>query len=266
MVQGIDISHWQDDKSTPQKMDFKKSVQAGAKFVYIKVAERGYIDRDWEYNWKAAKDAGLLRGGYHFLRWDLSGLVQARLFSDVLLDDPGELPPVADYEAPRKGSRYPSNALLEQFLVEVENKLGRRPMIYTSPGFWNMHGRNKVTRTFEHKWIYYPLWIAHYFKKYEPGVTKPQMIEPWKSMGKTWTFWQWTSNGDGLAYGAESKSIDLNWFNGTLDELYALANTSQPSPTPTPTPSPTPIPGKDPNITDLKNRVNNAINDWSRTL
>jgi hypothetical protein len=92
------------------------------------------------------------------------------------------------------------------------------------------------------------------------------MIEPWKSMGKTWTFWQWTSNGDGLAYGAESKSIDLNWFNGTLDELYALANTSQPSPTPTPTPSPTPIPGNDPNITDLKNRVNNAINDWSRTL
>ncbi|MCJ7518584.1 MAG: hypothetical protein MUO42_02800, partial [Anaerolineaceae bacterium] len=73
MVQGIDVSHWQNDKSTPQKMDFTKAVKMGAKFVFIKVSERGGIDSDFVYNWKAAKDAGLLRGGYHFLRWDLSG-------------------------------------------------------------------------------------------------------------------------------------------------------------------------------------------------
>jgi len=268
MIQGIDVSHWQDDRSTPQKMNFKKAVKAGAKFVFIKISERGYLDRDWEYNWKAAKDAGLLRGGYHFLRWDLSGLVQARLFTEVLRDDPGELPPVADYEAPRQGSRYPSNALLEQFLLEVEEKLNRRPMIYTSPGFWQDNGRNKRYRTFENKWAYYPLWIAHYFKNFQLGVSQPDMIEPWKSMGKTWSFWQFTANGDGKAYGAETKSIDLNWFNGTLDELYKFANTSQPTSTPAPNPIPTPIPtpGNTPNITDLKNRVNRAIDDWAKTL
>ena len=27
MVQGIDVSHWQDDKSTAQKMDFKKAAK-----------------------------------------------------------------------------------------------------------------------------------------------------------------------------------------------------------------------------------------------
>ena len=111
MVTGIDVSHWQNDKSTPQKMDFAKAVKNGAKFVFIKVSERGAIDPDFEYNWKSAKDAGLLRGGYHFLRWDLSGLLQARIFCDILADDPGELPPVADFEAPNQGSLYPSNCL-----------------------------------------------------------------------------------------------------------------------------------------------------------
>ncbi len=258
MIPGIDVSHWQNDRSTPQKMDFTKAVKMGVKFVYIKVSERGGIDRDFEYNWQAAKSAGLLRGGYHFLRWDLSGLVQARIFSELLRDDPGELPPVADYEAPHLGSLYPSNSLLEQFLVEVETRLKRKPIIYTSPGFWDLHGRDKNTRRFDPKWIYYPLWIAHYFKTYTPGVTKPMEIEPWKSYRKTWTFWQWTANGDGLAHGAESKGLDLNWFNGTLAELQKFAGSGTTPPTPPTTPVNLDIAG-------LKAKVNQAIDDWAKT-
>ena len=58
MELGIDISHWQNDKSTAQKMDFAKAVEQGAKYVFIKISERGEIDEDFEYNWQAAKDAG----------------------------------------------------------------------------------------------------------------------------------------------------------------------------------------------------------------
>ena len=258
MIQGIDISHWQNDQSTPQKMNFTKAVKLGAKFVYIKVSERGGIDSDFEYNWKAAKDAGLLRGGYHFLRWNLSGLMQARIFSDILEDDPGELPPCADFEAPNLGSLYPSNALLEQFLVEVETILDKKPMLYTSPGYWNIHGRNKYTKMFDTKWAYYPLWIAHYMKAYTPGVSKPNELEPWKSSNKTWTFWQYTNMGDGPAYGAESKTIDLNWFNGSLEELKKFASGSGGT-----TPPP---PADKPDIADLKTRVNKAIDEWAKTL
>ena len=261
MIQGIDISHWQDDKSTPQKMNFKKAVDAGAKFVFIKVSERGGIDRDFEYNWDAAKAVGLLRGGYHFLRWDLSGLVQARMFSELLKDDPGELPPVADFEAPRKGSLYPSNALLEQFLMEVESKLNRKPMIYSSPGFWSSYGRNKVTKQFDQKWAYFPLWVAHYMKSYQAGVSKPDELEPWKSLGKKWTFWQYTATGDGPLYGAESKGIDLNWFNGTLTELNDFAYGTVPTPT---LPTPIVTPGKPLDITGLKNLIGKTIDDWAK--
>lgn len=240
-------------------MDFKKAYAKGARFVFIKVSERGFIDRDFEYNWKAAKDAGLLRGGYHFLRWDLSGLLQARIFCEVMRSDPGELPPVADFEAPNQGSLYPSNALLEQFLVEVENISRRKPIIYTSPSFWNTHGRNKTTKQFDAKWAYYTLWIANYFKVYQPGVTKPYLMEPWKSAGKTWTFWQYTDQGDGAAYGAESKTIDLNWFNGSMEELKAFSKANKPS-------TPAPVKLSDAQIADLKKRIQAEIDAWRKTL
>jgi len=262
MVTGIDVSHWQDDKSTPQKMNFNKAVDNGAKFVFIKVSERGRIDRDFEYNWEAAGKAGLLRGGYHYLRWDLSGLIQARIFCELLRDDPGELPPVADYEAPRLGSRYPSNALLLQFLEEVETKLKRKPMIYTSPGYWNLHGRNKITRQFDQKWAYFPLWVAHYVKNFNPGVSQPDPVEPWKSMGKSWTFWQYTAVGDGPAYGAESKGIDLNLFNGSMKELTDFAHGKPPKPPSSPAPNPG-FTGKM-DIKGLKSEINSTIDAWAK--
>ena len=261
MIKGIDVSHWQDDKSTPQKMDFKKAVENGAKFVFIKVSERGAIDRDFEYNWTAAREAGLLRGGYHFLRWDLTGLLQARIFSEVMRDDPGELPPVADFEAPRMGSRYPSNALLEQFLVEVETKTGRKPIIYTSPGYWNIHGRDKTTKQYDHKWAYYPLWVAQYVKSYQADVSKPDKMQPWGGRGKKWTFWQYTANGDGLAFGAETKSIDLNWFNGSMEELNAFADISDTTPAP---PAPAAPTSKPLDIKGLKKSVEKTIDDWAK--
>ena len=222
MVLGVDVSHWQDDKSTPQKVNFIKAMTMGARFVFIKVSERGGMDEDFLINWKNAKAAGIPRGGYHFLRWDISGLLQARIFCDLLKDDPGELPPVCDFEAPIKDGKYPSNAMLAQFLEAVESILGKKPMIYTSPGFWNSYGKNKNTGKFDASWSYYPLWIAHY-----TSASSPQVPEPWKSLAlstaegahKPWLFWQHSANGDGLKYGAESKSIDLNWFNGSQSDL-----------------------------------------------
>ena len=65
-------------------MNFEKAKAAGAKFVFIKVSERGGMDEDFKINWANAKAAGIPRGGYHFLRWDVSGLLQARIFCSCL--------------------------------------------------------------------------------------------------------------------------------------------------------------------------------------
>ncbi len=239
MLLGIDISLWQDDNSTPQKVDFNKAKAAGANFAFIKASERYAIDPDFVDNWKNAKKAGMPRGAYHFLRWDVSGLYQAQFFSSLLEDDIGELPPVADFEAPPKDGKYPSNALLFQFLQEVEKELGVRPIIYTSPGFWNSYGRDKNTGKFDDKWLMYDLWIAHY------GVTQPIVPKPW--MG--WTFWQFSSNGDGLKFGAESKSIDLDYFNGGIDEFNHYISKEQEIPT----------------DKTLEERVT-SLEEWAKTL
>ncbi len=252
MIPGIDVSHWQDDVSTPQKVDFKKAKAAGAEFVFIKVSERGAIDRDFEFNWAAAKTAGLLRGGYHFLRWTLSGLTQARIFCDIMKEDPGELPPVADFEAPNFGNMHPSNSLLEQFLTEVETITKRIPIIYTSPGYWNSHGRNKITKQFDSMWSYHPLWIAHYTKAKAPTIPKP-----WKD----WLFWQYSCKGDGHNYGAESKSIDLNWFNGELADLFALAQQGEVHPPDQPAHPPV----SPPNYTDISFRVS-KLEKWAKGI
>ena len=258
-VPGIDVSVWQDDNSTAQQMNFSKAKAAGAQFTFIKVSERGGIDPDFVNNWKAARDAGLPRGGYHFLRWDLSASLQAKIFCSLLYGDPGELPPVADFEAPASNGQYPSNALLLAFLEEVEDRLGKKPMIYTSPGYWSTNGKIKGSSKYDSIWLYYPLWIAHY-----TNAEQPMLPEPWKSAGKPWTFWQWSCTGDGLKYGAESKAIDLNWYNGDpLDfENYLRELVGQdPAPAyPEPTEGPGSAIGYD--SQELKNRIEH-LEKWA---
>jgi lysozyme len=217
---GIDVSTWQDATSTPQHMDFSKSVAMGAKFVFIKASHSTALDEDFLINWKNAKDAGIIRGAYHYLDWSKPAIEQARFFAGLLKQDPGELPPVLDFEN-RTNVPSPVSTILacKTFLVEAERLIQRKLIIYTSPYFWREFGATDVL--FEQ----YPLWIAHYTTAADPIVPLP-----WKS----WTFWQWTDRGDGLAYGAESKSLDMNWFNGSYEDLLKFADITTPPPPPPP--------------------------------
>lgn len=215
-AEGIDVSRWQDDKSTPQRMDFSKAVAQGVEFVFIKASQSIYSDRDILYNWDAARRAGLLRGAYHFLTWETSPERQAEFMWGLLRDDPGELPMVVDYEW---WGQIPSNAhvYLRKFVARLKAISGKTPMIYTSDGFWR-DGKEAYALTQE-----CDLWVA----SYRP-MPPPRMPAGWN----TWRFWQWTSKGDGLAHGAESKELDLNWFNGTSAELRAWANAPDEPPAP----------------------------------
>jgi len=208
MILGTDVSIWQNDQSTPQKVDFVKMKAAGASFVFIKASQTLNLDGDMLYNWKAAKDAGMIRGAYHFLTWDTKAESQADYFCSLLHDDPGELPPTCDFEW---WSTVPSNAskILWAFLQRVEQNMNKVPMIYTAMGFWQPSGSSDAA------WLKYPLWIANY------GVTSPAVPKPWGPNG--WTFWQYSANGDGPTYGVESSSIDLDYFNGAAADLAKLA-------------------------------------------
>jgi lysozyme len=213
-VQGTDCSNWQNDPSTAQQVDFNKMVAAGAKFTFIKASQETWLDRDFTINWNNAKKSGIARGAYHYLSWGKPAIDQARFFAGVLKADPGELPPVVDFEE-SKNCPAGASVHLENFCDEFERLSGRRLMIYTSYGFWKAHGTTSLD------WLEHKLWVAHYTTDPEPLVPLP-----WSA----WTFWQYTSRGDGPAYGGEAAYMDLNWYHDTLDAFYTEFGLEEPGP------------------------------------
>jgi lysozyme len=203
---GVDISWWDGE------VDFAKMLANGATFVYIKASQRIADLRFLEY-WRAAKKVGLLRGAYHYLDFRMSELEQAKLFTGLLKDDPGELPPVCDFEQKlTSGQPSPAEARgrLWNFLQYVKDKLGKIPAIYSGYYYWNEFGSVDIG------WKIFPFWLAWY--SWEIFIKTPR---PWA----TWTFWQYTDRGKGEAYGCESLDVDQNLFHGTVEELYKFAST-----------------------------------------
>ncbi len=207
-ILGLDISKWNGT------WDANKARQAGATFAFIKASQATFSDPKFLVNWKNAREAGLLRGAYHYLDYTKPGADQANYFADQLKSDPGELPPVIDYEQSRADNN-PTAALgfLRDFLDTLtarkelfEDALVKRPIIYTGPGFWAEYG-DQSKREY---WIQYPLWLAHWTTS-----SAPLLPPPWPM----WQFWQFTAKGPGEAFGTESLSVDMNRFNGTLNEL-----------------------------------------------
>lgn len=218
---GCDISTWQDAASTPAVVDFNKMKAAGANYVFIKATQGNFFDQDVKTHW--TNSAGILpRGLYHFYDWGYSLQANTDALVNAMNLYPCELPPVMDYEST---SGVPAQAtaasMCLQFLQAIESRTGKLPMVYTAPYYWYAHGSTNTA------FARYPLWIANY------EVLKPTVPAPWTN----WKFWQYTSKGDGAAFGVESASIDLDYFNGTLDEFNLWAGITPPPPPPPPVPT-----------------------------
>jgi lysozyme len=221
-VLGIDLSKWDGI------WDAEKAKAAGAAFAFIKASQATFTDPLFSTHWSKGKAAGLLRGAYHYLDYTKPARDQASYFAALLKVSPGELPPVVDFEQ-RRTDNNPAvaRAFLRDFLAQMSS-FGFTPIIYTSNGFWSEYG-DKADPT----WAKYPLWIAQYTTA--PAPTVPL---PWTR----WTFWQYTSKGSGPSYGTESLSLDLNHFNGSLNELRMFAGLAASDPVTPPTvPAPGPL-------------------------
>jgi len=216
MILGCDISHWQG-----KRIDFNKMKSAGMQFVFIKATDFAWktgVDDTFLFNLQKAKEAGIMTGAYHWWICDSKfgvaeqiGLMKMHI-APVLRDL--DLPITLDVEV---GGTPKSlwSARLMQTCYEIENWTGRKPIIYTSPTIWK--GNALAYETFAQ----YHLWIANY------KVTTPYVPLPWTK----WTFWQYAAGvTDPVANNSEnygvskydSKALDTNWFNGTLEQLKEL--------------------------------------------
>ena len=117
----------------------------------------------------------------------------------------GDLPPTLDVEVTDGQSATTIRTRMEQWLAHVEQKTGRIPFIYVSPGFWPSLGSPNES--------HYRLWVANW------GVSCPSLPSGWS----TWQMWQKADNG---SVSGISGAVDLDEFNGTLQQLNAIAGGS----------------------------------------
>lgn len=129
-ARGVDISRYQPN------VDFKQAQASGVSFTFVKATESiALVDAAFATHWSLAKQVGLLRGAYHFFRPQQDAIAQARLFL-AQLSDPAELPPALDVEV---ADGVPGSQIVAGATAWVDYVAPRlcRPLIYTSPGFWN---------------------------------------------------------------------------------------------------------------------------------
>ena len=219
-VPGIDVSYWDSG------IDWPKVRATGQRFVFVKATEgETYSDPTFENNWTGAKTSGLLRGAYCFFHPNQDGKKQADRFISVIkaVNDNGEFPMVLDLEVPDATSKDKIIAKAKIWLDEVEQAFGRKPMIYSGVSFLETNfselgGAPPV-------WAKdYPFWLGWFPNQYTPGMT-PLMPRGWF----TWNFWQYSENGN--LNGINTK-VNLDLFNGTLDDLYKFAGVQTPDQTP----------------------------------
>lgn len=208
---GVDVSHWQG------AVDWGLMRQHEVRFAFIKATQgTGGVDPKFRSNWANAKEAGLLRGAYHFLEPNLNAEQQALHFFNMMkaVDDFGELPPVLDVE-----KRPMRASVIRECLLEIQKLFDKRPIIYTAQYIWETMGGVSWADD-------YPLWVAQYpYRVWDDTILEradrgqPHLPRDWPN----WQFWQFSEKAPGPTYGVESAGLDLNMFNGSVDDLYELA-------------------------------------------
>jgi lysozyme len=194
-VHGTDVAKYQNE------IEWRTVGRGGIRFAFIKATEGGdRVDDYFHANWRAAREAGIPRGAYHFYYFCRPAHEQAEWFIRNVPRDPHALPPVLDMEwnpfSPTCKTRPPAATVQSEmriFLEMVERHYGRKPIIYTSIDFYE---DNRL-----HEFHGYPWWLrsvsAHPIERYA---------------GRPFLFWQYT--GTGVIPGIEGDT-DINVFHGT---------------------------------------------------
>lgn len=207
-VKGVDVSYYQGT------IDWTAAKADGVQFAFIRVSDGlGFVDPKFQSYWDGSRAAGIVHGAYQFFRPAEDPIAQA----DLLLAKIGtpaadDLPPVIDVEA--TGSLAPSvvAAKVKQWVDHVTAAIGRPPIIYTGYYFWRDSVGNPDLSSS-------PLWHAQY-----TSAACPTIASAWP----TWTFWQYTSTGS--VAGITGGGLDVDRFNGTLDQMMTTMTGGGPAP------------------------------------
>lgn len=168
---GIDISRYQGDIDWNVFFDQADSIIS---FVYCKATEGiSHVDDHYVQNREALRQHNKAFGVYHFFTPSLNAESQADHFLNNYSPNANELPPVLDVET-ESVSDSKLIARMKEWLEIIEDKTGKRPIIYTSYHFYNTKFKNEFKD--------YQFWIANY--SYRNDRMKDDRIIHWQYSDK----------------------------------------------------------------------------------
>ncbi len=207
---------------------FYDDVEQNYWFCFCKSTEGGTVQdaRLAEFIAKL-KERTILRGAYHFFRFDnpntdaqVANFLTTTKNAGIVWSEKGILPPVLDveptpkqFDEPHRSEIIKTRAAiienLKKWLTKVEAATGRTPIIYTTRLIWDEF--LKSPKGFER----YSLWVADYGK-----VQSPRMPSTWKSP----LMWQFTEKGVIGGNGDDKEGFDVNKLMVSLGDLLEKAN------------------------------------------
>lgn len=223
----LDISKYQDNNATPERPDFRKARAKGTRAVVIRISANNGVDEDAEYNWKAVQDADMIPMAYHWFEYRsgimVNGAEQGKTCLDVLdmINGSVENVPIwLDYEQPNAAwpplpNYYTSIANLSRFFEVTDPATKRLTGLYgnrvTIANITPVPTRTLSRPFWPAGWIFSRIMRAEEII----GLSWRPNISPWNKF----VLWQCGLT-YGYEYGMETAEVDLNFFNGTVEQLF----------------------------------------------
>ncbi len=208
---GIDISKYQ--------VDFDPTVKPeDIHFIVVRASYGIFTDPTFDQMHERIQPIPV-RGAYHYFRSDLNWKDQADHYLTVV-GDKGFHFYALDVETAynEKSKQFARSA--NSWLQYVAKETGQRVVLYTNPTIY------KTWLQPYGDWMKnWPLWLAQYY--FEPDRDKKPALPD----GVTkWHLWQYSADGNnkGAEYGVKSKHLDLDVFNGTVEELHKWVGVKAP--------------------------------------
>lgn len=224
---GIDMSKWASDWNMPAEPPLPID------FIIQRVSWASHTDERYENHSKKVNQCPI-RGAYHYYSSGVPWLQQAELFLRLITENPDTTYHMAwlDYETGyNKLTRRTSEEaqkIVEFVAGRFDGKVGLYANLNAVINYLDKYG----------VWMLdWPFWVAHYWFFPSPnkdpgwkiGTTKLKRAEG------NWQFWQYRETGDASKYGlAGKKAVQLNVFNGTVQELDAWLDIGEQPPPPPP--------------------------------
>ena len=198
-----DISFYQ------REVDFSKM----GRTAIFRAGQNVWVDTQFERNRSEAVRLGMNWGLYWFYDDRVSPGAQANALYALFSN--GQARPTmevwCDWET-SYGGRYGSLANVVAFMQRVETLMPWAKVGMYTGYYWWMERTSPLLNAVH---FYYlknkPLWLAWYVDN--PAFVK--IPRPWNVL----TLWQYGTPVRGAEFGVKTTEIDMNWFNGTVDQF-----------------------------------------------